>query len=133
MHFTLEDLPPFPDEVPTVRIHHISHEKLLAGDDEEGKKVLESCQTDGFFYLDLTRSDEGQELLQESEDLLSLAKRAFAISDEEKRRYPNDKGGYKPAGTVKKTDKTLAPDTTEFFNECRLSHSLLPQKRVQRS
>jgi isopenicillin N synthase-like dioxygenase len=69
----MEQLPPFPHNVPNAPIARVSHEKLLASDDAEGSRVLEAGQTDGFFYLDMTRFTEGQQLLKESEALLALA------------------------------------------------------------
>jgi len=117
---TYDDLPPFPSDVPTVPIAQLAHRKLLDHDATETAKALKACQTDGFFYLDLTTSESGQQLVSESEGLLALAKKAFDTPLEDRMKYVNEKGkslfGYKPAGTVKKTDTTLRPDTTEFFN-----------------
>jgi isopenicillin N synthase-like dioxygenase len=122
---SIDILPPFPDNVPLVPIARISSRKLLDGDDEEGKHVLEACQTYGFFYLDLTDSPSGEALLEQSEKLLELSKVAFKPPKEEKMKYELQKGvslfGYKAAGTVKKTDKDLRPDTTEFFNVAKVS------------
>ena len=87
---------------------------------EESKKVLTACTTDGFFYLDLTENPEGQELLREADELHRIAKAFFSTSLENRFKYINDKGkslfGYKPAGTVKSTDKSRAVDSTEFMN-----------------
>jgi len=117
---SLDSFPPFPDDVPTAPIARISSLKLLNGDLSEGSKVLEACQTYGFFYLDLRDSTEGETLLDESEQLLQLAIEAFKDPLEEKMKYHLQKGvsifGYKAAGSIKKTDPTLRPDTTEFFN-----------------
>ena len=114
------DLPPFPDGLPLAPIARISHQQLLNKDSAEAEKVLEACRTHGFFYLDLTDTEAGETLLGESEDLLSLAHRAFDRPIEEKEKFALVKGvnlfGYKPAGTVKKTDPEKRPDTTEFFN-----------------
>jgi len=114
------DLPPFPDGLPLAPIARISHEKLLSNDSTEAEKVLEACRTHGFFYLDLSDNETGETLLGESEDLLSLAHRAFDRPLEEKEKYELVKGvslfGYKKAGTVKQTDPEKRPDTTEFMN-----------------
>ena len=120
MHSTQDDLPPFPSDIETVPIGRVSYDKLVAQDAEEARKILEATQTDGFFYLDLTTSPEGQQLLDESVELREVSKSFFQRPLEEKMQYLNEKGkslfGYKEAGTVKTTDKTAMPDTTEFIN-----------------
>jgi isopenicillin N synthase-like dioxygenase len=118
---SIDALPPFPQNLHLAPIAQISSRKLLDGDKTEGEKVLEACQTYGFFYLDLRDSEVGEALLEESEKLLALSQKAFNEHDiAEKRKYHLQKGvsmfGYKAAGTVKNTDKDLRPDTTEFFN-----------------
>ena len=133
MKSSLDSLPPFPDHLPTAPIARISSRKLLDGDDEEGKRVLEACQTYGFFYLDLTDSPEGENLVDEAEQLLELSKEAFKPSVEEKMQFHLQKGvslfGYKAAGTVKNTDKDLRPDTTEFFNISKdHMHDIVPTR-----
>lgn len=117
---SLDSLPPFPDDIPTAPIASASLSKLLAEDDTEGRKILEACRTQGFFYLDMRDSAEGQALLDESEQLLQLATQAFNPPVDEKRKFALKKGvslyGYKEAGGVKQTDKDKRPDSTEFFN-----------------
>jgi len=130
---SLDSLPPFPDDVHTAPIAGISSLKLLNGDLSEGAKVLEACQTYGFFYLDLRDSIEGETLLDESEQLLQLAVEAFKDSLAEKMKYRLPKGvsifGYKPAGTIKKTDPNLRPDSTEFFNISKdHMHDIVPTR-----
>ena len=58
-----QEIPPFPNDVPTVPITLISHSSLLAGSITPEQKTLQACQTSGFFYLDLTTSSSGQSLL----------------------------------------------------------------------
>ncbi|OQU96972.1 hypothetical protein CLAIMM_02977 [Cladophialophora immunda] len=115
-----ESLPPFPEDVLTIPIAKISYQKILALDEEEIAKTLKACQMDGFFYLDLTTTESGRHLLELSSECLALAKRAFALAQEEKAVFANEKGtsifGYKPMGSVKKTDTSAVRDSTEFFN-----------------
>lgn len=115
-----EDLPPFPDNVHHAPIAVISSQKLLDKDPATTKAVLEASQTYGFFYLNLDDSAAGRQLLSESEALRSLSEKAFALPLDDKMQHVLERGGlmfgYKAAGTVKKTDKDLRPDTTEFFN-----------------
>ncbi|RSL67355.1 hypothetical protein CEP53_003006 [Fusarium sp. AF-6] len=116
----ITNLPPFPDDVPTVPIARISYAKLASSDKAEIEKTLKAVQSDGFFYLDLTDHPVGQILLDEAERVATFSKDAFDLPLERKMEFRAEKGksmfGYKPAGTVKKTDKDLRPDTTEFFN-----------------
>ncbi|KAF5683564.1 gibberellin 2-beta-dioxygenase 8 [Fusarium denticulatum] len=113
-------LPPFPDDVPTVPIARISYSKLKRSDENEMIKVLKASQSDGFFYLDLTDDPAGQSLLNDTEDVLTTAKRALNIPIDQKMKCLAERGkqmfGYKPTGAVKQTDKDARPDTTEFFN-----------------
>ncbi|KAK4192672.1 hypothetical protein QBC35DRAFT_458931 [Podospora australis] len=86
----------------------------------EATRLLEACQTHGFFYLGLQDFPEGETLLAEANQLQSLAQSAFSLPLPEKLRYSLKKGislfGYKPAGTIKQTDPSHRPDRTEFFN-----------------
>ncbi len=75
---TLSDLPPFPSDVPTAPIARISLRDILASDPSACASVLKACQTQGFFYLDLTSTSIGDSLLQDSETLLQLSQAAFA-------------------------------------------------------
>lgn len=121
------DIPPFPDDAPTIPIARISYAALRAGDTVESQKVLTACITDGFFYLDLADDAKGQELLAEAGQLHSLSKELFDAPVDEKMQYINDRGkslfGYKPTGAVKSTSQSSTRDSTEFFNACS---SVLP-------
>jgi isopenicillin N synthase-like dioxygenase len=114
------DIPPFPSDVPLAPIARISSAALLSKDDSTGTAVLKATQTAGFFYLDMTDSPSGQELLSEAEQLQRLSQTAFTMPLEEKLKYRLINGismfGYKAAGAVKQTDKSARPDATEFFN-----------------
>ncbi|KAH7245384.1 hypothetical protein BKA59DRAFT_492950 [Fusarium tricinctum] len=112
--------PPFPEDVPIVPIARLSYSKLTSSCENEMKKVLRVCETDGFFYLDLTDGLVGQALLDEADDTLDVAKGALNKPLDYKTRFLAERGkemfGYKPSGAVKKTDKDSRPDATEFFN-----------------
>lgn len=130
----METLPLFPDGLPLVPIARISSSSLLDKDEETGRAVLQATQTTGFFYLDLSDSDSGQTLLLEAQELLNVSIKTFAsLSIEEKLSYQLINGvsmfGYKPAGTVKKTDASARPDATEFFNVAKDHlHSITPKR-----
>lgn len=116
----LQDLPPFPSDVPTAPISTISLRDLLASEPSACASALEACRTHGFFYLDLTSVPIGESLLSDSERLLETCHKVFDHDLEYKTEHELVKGkslfGYKRAGTVKNTDPNLRPDTTEFFN-----------------
>ncbi|EXJ67179.1 uncharacterized protein A1O5_09826 [Cladophialophora psammophila CBS 110553] len=113
-------IPPFPADLIHAPIAEISSKRLLEKDPSSTAAVLQACQTYGFFYLDMTDSEQGRELLTEADQLHDLSKKALALPFEEKDQYDFRKTGsffgYKPAGTVKLTDKSQRPDSTEFFN-----------------
>ncbi|KAF4495887.1 Gibberellin 2-beta-dioxygenase 8 [Fusarium agapanthi] len=113
-------LPPFPDDVPTVLIARISKSKLKCSNENEMIKVLKASQSDGFFYLDLTYDSAGESLLNDTEDVLAISKRALNIPLDQRMECVAERdremSGYKPAGAVKQTYKDARPDTTEFFN-----------------
>lgn len=115
-----QDLPPFPSDVPTAPIARISLHELLASDPSACASALEACRTHGFYYLDLASTQIGSSLLSASERLLQLSQQVFSHDLDYKTKHDLIKGvslfGYKRAGTVKNTDPTLRPDTTEFFN-----------------
>lgn len=63
-----EDIPPFPDNVPTCPLLRISLRKLLVGDQVERERLWSASCSLGFFYLDLrTDSGEAAELLDPHE------------------------------------------------------------------
>ncbi|KIL93984.1 hypothetical protein FAVG1_02546 [Fusarium avenaceum] len=112
--------PSFPEDVPIVPIARLSYRNLTSSCKNEMKKVLRACETDGFFYLDLTDGLFGQALLDEADDILDVAKGALNQSLDYKMKFLTERGkemfGYKPAGAVKKTDNDSRPDATEFLN-----------------
>jgi isopenicillin N synthase-like dioxygenase len=117
---SINEFPPFPDDLHSAPIARVSSLALLAKEKAACTQVLEACRTYGFFYLDLSDSPEGSELLEEASQLYDLAVDAFKMPLAEKMNYHLQKGvslfGYKAAGTVKQTDKEQRPDLTEFFN-----------------
>lgn len=63
---SFDDIPPFPDDVPTAPLLRISLKKLLLGDQQEVDRLWEACCKLGFLYLDLRG---GKSLLPTSEVL----------------------------------------------------------------
>ena len=60
--------------------------KLMTRDPSELNKLLEACQTDGFFYLGLTSLDK-QSLLGDWRELLSLVEKWFNQPLDNKMKY----------------------------------------------
>ncbi|KAH8910541.1 Clavaminate synthase-like protein [Coniochaeta sp. PMI_546] len=131
---SLSSLPPFPSSLPHAPIARISSSQLLSSDPAASAAVLQASQTYGFFYLDLRDSEAGRSLISESERLLALARASFEeLSPEEKNGYHLLKGvslfGYKAAGTVKQTDASRRPDSTEFWNVGKdHMHGIVPSR-----
>lgn len=96
---TTDDIPPFPSDVAAAPIATISLAKILDGDSAEAALALEACRTHGFFYLDLTTTPIGRDLINDSEDLQHLAKQIFDKPFKDKDEFALVKGvslfGYK--------------------------------------
>lgn len=117
---SIVDLPPFPETIRSCPIARIALHDLMNNEEKACKDALVATQTYGFFYLDLQGCPKGEQLLEESEALLELTKEACKPPREEKIKYELKRGvsmfGYKAAGAIKKTDPSLRPDATEFWN-----------------
>jgi isopenicillin N synthase-like dioxygenase len=130
---SIGEFPAFPDALHAAPIARVSSRALLAKEDAACIQVLEACQTYGFFYLDLTDSPQGNQLLEEASQLYDVATDAFKAPLEEKMAYHLQKGvslfGYKAAGTVKQTDREQRPDLTEFWNVAKDHlHGVVPTR-----
>ena len=60
-------VPPFPNDVHTVKLQRLELRKLLSRDAAESEAMFEVCTGLGFFLLDLRRCAEGETLLKEIE------------------------------------------------------------------
>lgn len=121
------NLPPFPQDIPTVPLLRISLKNLLAGDSTEEDKLWRACCDLGFFYLDLRSGNgttgegqpiNGDDLLSAAEDMFNLADSVFDLPLEEKQKYSmigrNSYYGYKGYGAF--TDLKGTSDRNEFWN-----------------
>ncbi|RYP59999.1 hypothetical protein DL769_008316 [Monosporascus sp. CRB-8-3] len=86
-------------EVPVLDLKTVDFDKLLSNDPDEVQKLLQCCQHEGFFYLDL-RGIDGRRTLDDEQRLLRLMRRFFGSSLEEKNEIglPEQKHGYEPVG-----------------------------------
>lgn len=112
-------IPPFPDDVSTAPLLRLSSGKLLEGDPTEHKRLFQASTDIGFFYLDLSDSDQGPSLLGDADDLFQVGERLFELSLEEKKQYDfsgqNSYFGYKGQGAAV-VDKQGNLDRNEFYN-----------------
>jgi len=81
---TPKDLPPFPTDIPTAKVNNISHAALCQGDSAALLALLNSARTTGFFRLDLTDTEHGQQFLDSSEKMFDLAAKVFDLPVEVK-------------------------------------------------
>ncbi|KAF5020255.1 hypothetical protein F66182_7733 [Fusarium sp. NRRL 66182] len=114
-----ENIPPFPDDIPTASIPSISLAGLCAGDEAAARSLLEACQTVGFFLLDLRGDARGDALVAEIDHLMGPVSRdVMGLPLDVKKKYhvdvPRSFEGFKIRG-VGKTE-TNEPDRFEWFN-----------------
>lgn len=64
--------------------------KLLAGDAETAKALVQACKEKGFFYLDF-RSASTSRALQQVDDLAVVGNDVFSLPLEEKEVYSTEK------------------------------------------
>jgi hypothetical protein len=112
-------IPPFPDDVPTAPLLRLSSGRLLAGDPTEYERLFQASTDIGFFYLDLSDSEQGTSLLGDADNLFKVGERLFELSLEEKKKYDfsaqKSYFGYKAQG-VAVVDKQGNLDRNEFYN-----------------
>ena len=84
---SFSDIPPFPDDVPTAPLLRISLQKLLENGPGESERLFMACKQLGFFYLDLRGTPEGESIIQDADQILSVGSDVFDLSLEEKENY----------------------------------------------
>ncbi|KAL2408113.1 hypothetical protein ABEF95_007406 [Exophiala dermatitidis] len=144
--FTPSEYPSFPDDLPTASLQTFDVSDLSpdhqAGSTRTNKEVqiLQSCQTDGCFYLNLAAPSEDMSssttittpsysncststdnsLIKDAESIMHLLQPLFQMTEEEKASYspvadPLALFGYKRTGATVVDDHNT-PDCAEFFN-----------------
>jgi isopenicillin N synthase-like dioxygenase len=68
----------------------ISLVKLLAGDSESAKDLVQACKGNGFFYLDF-RDPSTARSLQQVDELIGVGNAVFSLPLEEKEAYSTEK------------------------------------------
>lgn len=79
--------PPFPSDVPSVKLETFSLARLEGGDEALEDELFQTCKQRGFFYLDLNGSTANS-MQQDCDDIARLAERVFELPEAEKQRYP---------------------------------------------
>lgn len=79
--------PPFPQDTPAASLFRISLAKLSAGDAEESKAMFNCCRTVGFFLLDVSGDEAGEELSKEIDSLLDITKQTMDLPEGEKMEH----------------------------------------------
>ncbi|PSN70326.1 oxidoreductase [Corynespora cassiicola Philippines] len=119
MSNTVDKFFSFPDDVTTAPLITVCLHKLLGGDVEEHARLFDACKTLGFFYLDLSDSDEGEELISGSNDLFDILQDFFQLPLQEKLKYDfaseGSYFGYKGMG-AEVVDGAGTKDKNEIFN-----------------
>ena len=114
-----EDLPAFPDNVPTAPLLQISLSKLLSSDTTEINRFVRACEDLGFFYLELSDCEAGRRILNEAEELFGVGAELLKLPVEEKQKYDfAEQGsyfGYKGQGAAV-VDRKGTLDRNEFYN-----------------
>ncbi|CAE6425906.1 unnamed protein product [Rhizoctonia solani] len=74
--------------------------KLIEGDRTEAQRLLESCENDGFFYLNLQGPHPSSKILNDQDALLEVMRNYFAQPEEvkEEDNIESMTDGFKPVG-----------------------------------
>lgn len=84
--FTPDKYPPFPKDVPSVKLETFSLAELEKGDRALEDKLFETCKERGFFYLDLNGSSRDS-MGHDCDDIARLAEKVFKLPAEVKEQY----------------------------------------------
>jgi hypothetical protein len=103
---------PFPDTFSTRPLSKISFKALAAGSPAEAARLLAAARDTGIFYLDLYAAADGELILEDVDEMFSLAEKLRGI-DEEEREYLRS--------TMKKGDRFGTTSVTQRSVEFRVS------------
>lgn len=85
--FTPTQYPSFPSDLKTIHLETISLQKIQNNDQQEHDRMFKACKTWGFFYLNLSHSDQGQIINQGADSIARVAEKIMRLPLEEKLRY----------------------------------------------
>ncbi|KAI3390883.1 hypothetical protein diail_8444, partial [Diaporthe ilicicola] len=84
------DIPPFPDDIPTAIIETISLTSLAAQDEAASQNLLAACREQGFFMLDLSGSELGNQMIDEIDQLFLAGNDIMNLPPDIKGQYLMD-------------------------------------------
>lgn len=85
-----ENVPPFPDDIPTASMQTISLASLRSGDETAANILLTACQELGFFMLDIAGDMLGNNLMKEVDQIFLAGKDIMNLPGGIKDQYLND-------------------------------------------
>lgn len=85
-----KDIPPFPDDVPTIPMCIISLADLRSRDRNAVQRMLAACRELGFFLLDLREDELGELAIAEIDQLFTVGKDIMSLPEDIKQQYLND-------------------------------------------
>ncbi|PVH97059.1 putative oxidoreductase [Periconia macrospinosa] len=109
-HFSRYPVFPSDTSFPVADIPTISLTKLQAGSTEESSRLYEACRKEGFLFVDLSESRQGQTLLQYGGKMFDLIENTLTLDQSTLEKYacdaPRSLIGYKRKGILKVDDST---------------------------
>lgn len=90
-HFGATKYPPFPKDLPSVKLETFSLAQLEKEDKALEDRLFETCKERGFFYLDLNGSS-ADGMQKDADNLVRLAEKVHRLPQEEKDKYPMKQG-----------------------------------------
>jgi hypothetical protein len=84
--------PDFPSDFtfPVADIPTLSLNKLQAGSGEESLRLYQACRKEGFLFLDLHDSQQGDILLQNGEKMFDLIEKTLTLDQQTLEKYACD-------------------------------------------
>lgn len=83
-----DTITPFPSDLPTIDFKEIPISGLMSGDPKAAKDLLEACKDLGFFLLELSGKEFGEQIVKEVDAVFDHCKENFNQSDEIKKAFP---------------------------------------------
>jgi len=84
--FTPSKYPPFPKDIPSVKLGTFSLAQLEQGNRALKHKLFKTCKEQGFFYLNLSRSSVNL-IGQDCNNIARLPKKVFKLSGKVQEQY----------------------------------------------
>jgi hypothetical protein len=89
-HFSRHPIFPSDSTVPVADIPTLSLNKLQAGSDEESLRLYQACRKEGFLFLDLNESQQGENLLQNGGKMFDLIEKTLTLDQQTLEKYACD-------------------------------------------